>query len=114
MFYQLFGNIVPPEPLENFGGGSVSGGALGAFLNLIFNVMIVIGGVYAVFNFLLAGYAFLGAGDDPKKMAGAWAKIWQTIVGLVFLTGAFALAAIVGLILYQDATALLNPAIPVP
>ena len=69
-------------------------------------------GVYAVFNLVLAGYAFLGAGDDPKKVEGAWAKIWQTFLGLAFAAGAMTLAALISQILYGDPLQLLAPQIP--
>jgi uncharacterized membrane protein YesL len=44
-------------------------------------------------------------------MESAWAKIYQTIIGLVFLVGAFLLASIIGLIIFGRADALLNPSI---
>jgi hypothetical protein len=107
---QIFGKIEAPEALENF--GTVEGGALGKFLQVAINLLIVGAGIYALFNLILAGYAFLSAGDDPKKAAGAWAKIWQTIVGLLFVAGAFVLAAIFGKILFNDYSFLLKPVIP--
>ncbi len=107
---KLFGRIEPPKELSNF--GSIETGAIGNLLNLVLKVLIVGGGIYALFNLVLAGYAFLSAGDDPKKMEGAWAKIWQTALGLIFMAGAFVLAAIFGLLIFGDAGAILNPKIP--
>ena len=74
--------------------------------------MIVGAGIYAVINLVLAGYAFMSAGDDPKKVEGAWKKIWQTMLGLAFAAGAFTLAAIFGRIIFGKWDALLNPTIP--
>src|SRR3972149_9621283 len=95
-----FGQIKPPDALKNF--GTVEGGAIGSFLNLILKLLIVGGGIFALFNLVLAGYAFMSAGDDPKKMEGAWAKIWQTAMGLIFMAGAFVLAAIFGKLIFGD------------
>lgn len=108
---QIIGPIPRPNALDNF--GSVDPG-LGKFLNLIFNILVVGAGVYALLNFLLAGYAFMSAGDEPKKIQGAWAKIWQTILGLVVTAGAFALAGIFGWLIYGRPDALLQPVIPTP
>lgn len=108
--FQIFGTLTQPEALQNF--GSVQSGGLGKLLNLLFNVLIVAGGIYAVFNFILAGYAFMSAGDDPKKMEAAWGKIYQTAIGLVFLVGSFLLAAVFGQLILGDYGALLNPIIP--
>ena len=104
------GTIEPPEPLQRF--GDVQSGGLGNLLNLFLNILIVGGGIYALFNFILAGYIFLSAGGDSKKIEQAWAKIYQSVIGLVFMAGAFALAAIFGLLIFGDPEAILNPTIP--
>lgn len=106
------GTIQQPDALGNF--GTVEGGAVGTLLNLVFNVLIIVAGIYALFNFILAGYAFLSAGDDPKQMQGAWNKIYQSVIGLLFAAGSLVLAAIFGQIIFGDATFLINPSIPVP
>jgi len=106
----LFGEITPPDAIGKY--SSDPGLAIGSFLQLIFTFIIVGAGVYALFNLLTAGYSFMSAGDDSKKVAGAWAKIWQTLLGLAFTGGAFVLAAIFGQLLFGDATFLLKPKIP--
>ena len=73
--------------------------------------MAVIGGLFAFFNLVIAGYGFLSAGDDPKKIEAAWKKIWQSMLGLLFILGSFILAAIFGYLLFGDATAILKPKI---
>jgi len=74
--------------------------------------LIIGASIYALFNFVLAGYAFMSAGDDPKKVAGAWAKIWQTALGLAFSAGAFVLAALFGQLIFGKWDFILNPVIP--
>lgn len=106
----IFGTINPPSPLAKF--GEVSGGGIGNFLNLIIQLLIVGASIYALFNLILAGYAFLSAGDDPKKIEGAWAKIWQTVMGLLVVAGAFVLAAIFGQLIFGSWTFILEPVIP--
>src|SRR5258708_39206088 len=81
------GTVPLPKALNNF--GDVNSGGIGKLLNLLLMLIIVGGGIYALFNLVLAGYAFMGAGDDPKKVEGAWGKIWQTAMGLLFMAGEF-------------------------
>lgn len=105
-----FGVVSPPPSVQKFGG--VEEGGIGNFLNIIVKSLIVGAGIYALINLILAGYAFMSAGDDPKKVAGAWAKITQTIIGLSFAAGAFVLAAIFGQLIFGDPAFMLNPTIP--
>lgn len=102
----IIGEVNPPPGVRNIGGGGIEG--IPIFINMILNLLIVGAGIYAVINLVLAGYAFMSAGDDPKKMAGASAKIWQTLLGLAVAAGAFVLAAIFGKILFNDYDALLQ------
>lgn len=81
------------------------------FLSNVVRLLIVAGGLFALFNIILAGYGFMGAGDDPKKMAAAWAKIWQSLIGLLFVAGSLVLAALFGWLLFRDATIFLKPKI---
>jgi hypothetical protein len=105
----IFGNITPPDAIKKY---SDPGAGIGNLLNVVFRSMIVIAGVYALFNLIFAGYAFLSAGDDAKKVAGAWAKIWQSMLGLAISAGAFVLAAIFGQLIFGRWDFILNPSIP--
>lgn len=104
----IFGNVLPPTGVS----GDVSG--LPTFVNSIIKTLIAGAGLYALFNLVLAGYAFMSAGDDAKKVAGAWAKIWQTLLGLAIAAGSFVLAAIFGKIIFNDYNALLQFKVFVP
>lgn len=106
----MFGKIEAPEALKKF--GTVESGGIGNFLNLILRLMVIGAGIYALFNFVLAGYSFLSAGDDPKKIESAWAMIWQTALGLTVAAGAFVLAALFGWLIFGRPDAILNPTIP--
>lgn len=113
--WQIFGNIENPLKKINPGGygglGVGEGGGLISFLNNLLRLLAVIGGLFAFFNLVIAGYGFLSAGDDPKKIVAAWQKIWQSMLGLLFILGSFVLAAIFGYLLFGDATAILKPKI---
>ena len=105
-----FGTIKLPGNLS-VKYGDDPGVAIGKLIQIVVWVLIVGAGIYALFNFVLAGYSFLSAGDDPKKVAGAWAKIWQTALGLLVSAGAFVLAAIFGQLIFGQWDFILNPTI---
>ena len=103
-----FGQVTPPSGLSaRF--GTDAGIAIGRLIGLSLRVLVIAAGIYAVINLVLAGYSFMSAGDDSKKVAGAWAKIWQTLLGLAFIAGSFVLAAIFGKLIYGDYNAILSP-----
>lgn len=105
-----FGVINPPVAVTTR-FGTVSGGAFGSLINTVLNLFIVVAGVYAVFNFVLAGFSFLSAGGDPKKVENAWKKIYISVLGLAVAAGTYVLAALIGYLLFRDFDALLSPVI---
>ena len=105
-----FGTIKAPDALSKFGADP--GAAIGKLIQIVIWILIVGAGIYALFNFILAGYAFMSAGDDPKKVAGAWTKILQSALGLAFAAGAFVLAAIFGQLIFGKWDFIINPVIP--
>lgn len=107
----IFGNVALPPGVSKYGGVEGSPGGLVGFAGNIVRLLVVIAGLYAFFNLVIAGYGFMSAGGDPKKVEEAWAKIWQSLIGLLIILGSFVLAAIFGYMLFGDATAILRPQI---
>ncbi len=103
-----FGTVTVPQ--TNLGNDP--GTAIGKIIQLAIWILIIGASIYALFNFVLAGYSFLSAGDDSKKVAGAWATIWQSALGLAIAAGAFVLAGIFGKLIFNDWNFILNPQIP--
>lgn len=101
-----FGTVDNP-----LGYGDAFGGGLIILFNNILRLVFAGAGVFAFIKILMAGFGFLNAGGDPKKIESAWASIWQTIIGLAIIISAFAIAAIIGQIFFGSATAILNPRI---
>lgn len=105
-----FGAVPQPQGLSQF--GNEPGVAIGRLIQFGLRTLIVVACVYAVFNLVLAGYSFMSAGDDSKKVAGAWAQIWQTMLGVSVAAGSFVLAGIFGQLIFGDWNFLLRPTIP--
>ena len=102
---QIFGQIAPPPGVSKWAN---QGGLIG-FLTAILQTLIVLGGIWTLLNIILAGYKFISAGGKPEEISNAWAKIWQSLLGLLFIAGAFVLAAIAGQVIFGDPTAILKP-----
>lgn len=102
----IFGNINPPvdNPILTTDKGE------GIFI-LISNILKMAGyiaGLFFLVQMILAGFAYLSASGDPKKTEAAWAKIWQSLLGLIIVASAFVIASVVGYFLNID---ILNPTI---
>ncbi|MBI2591021.1 MAG: hypothetical protein HYW33_04125 [Candidatus Blackburnbacteria bacterium] len=104
----LFGKIKPPAKVTS----DVSG--LGNFIGAILRLLVIAGGVWALFNFIIAGYQFIQAGGDAKAVSAAWARIWQSLVGIVIIAASFLFAAIIGQIFFGSPTAILSPKLITP
>ncbi len=98
----IFGKITPPNFISENPSGLV------VLFNNLLRLLIVGGGIYALINFIIAGYLFMSAGNEPKKIDFAWAKIWQSMVGLLIIAVSFVIAALIGKILFGEATAILK------
>lgn len=101
-----FGTVTNPLPYK----GLTEGGTVLFFSNVL-RLVFVAAGIYAFVNFIIAGYQYMMAGGDSKALAAAWDRIWQTLLGLVLLVGSFALAALVGYIIFGNPGFILNPTI---
>lgn len=89
----ILGPITPPVNNPYF--NSPRGQGLFLFLGNIFKLVAVIAGIFMILQFITAGYGYISANADPKKIEAAWAKIWQSILGLVIIASAFVLTSLV-------------------
>lgn len=105
----FFGCISPPPGIKDYGSDPNVG--MINFANNILKIIIIGAGLYAFINIIVAGYQFLGAEGDVKKVESAWKKIWQSLLGLAFVAGSFVLAAIFGWLIFKDWQAILSPQI---
>ncbi len=109
----IFGEIKPPS------GGKVGGyesgfSGMSSFIKNLIYLIFVVAGLYALLNFIMAGFEFINAGGDSSKISKAWNKIWKSLLGLIIMIAAFALAAIVGQVLFGRWDFILKPTIPTP
>ena len=105
-----FNVLAPGTPLAT----STQGRGLIVLVSNLVRLMIVMAGVYALWNFILAGYQFLNAGGEPKNVAKAWERIWQSVLGLAIVASSLLIAMIVGWIVFGNFSALISPVLYTP
>ena len=78
-------------------------------LRNLFQLAIVAAGIFTLINLIIAGYEFISAQGNAEKVANAWNKIWQSLVGLLIVGAAFVIAALFGWLIFGDPTAIISP-----
>lgn len=107
----IIGVIKPTVGILNTPAIDASGKLTGVItlMNSVLKLAFIVGGIWALLNFIIAGYGFMSAGGESKEITKAWDRIWQSFMGLLFIVGSFLLAAVAGIILFKDPTAILQP-----
>ncbi len=107
----IFGNIQPPAALGRLPNTSTKGQGLFEFISIIIRLASTVAGLLFLMQIIMAGFGYLSASGDEKKVTAAWDKIWQSLIGLGIVAGAFIIVAVVERITGIKIT---NPDIPSP
>lgn len=103
----IFGDIQPP--LTGSYASVITG--LPLLISNIVRLITVVAGIWMFFNIIAAGFIYLTAAGDREKLTRALNMIWHSIVGLVIIMMAFAIAGVISQLLYGDPGTILRPVI---
>jgi hypothetical protein len=106
----IFGKITPPVGTPQFTPGREIDAVI-KILNVALNLVMIVGGMFALFNFIWAGFTYMNSHGDPKKISEVNSRLLFTVIGIVVLVLAPVGAAVIGIIVFKDATAILSPKI---
>jgi len=81
----------------------------GDFITVIIRFIIIIGGLFTLWQFLSGGLTFITSGGDKTKVQEAGNKITMSLIGLVIMAASFIIIAIISKLLFGDFTAILIP-----
>ena len=81
----------------------------GDFLSVIIRFLIIIGGLFTLWQFLSGGLAYITSNGEKTKIQEAGTRITTAITGLVIMTASFIIIAIISKLLFGDFTAILIP-----
>jgi hypothetical protein len=76
-------------------------------ISFLVTLMTTLGGLFFLYNAVMAGIYWLSAGGEQKKIQEARDRITQSVLGLIVLVFAYGLAGLIGRIVGID---VLNPA----
>lgn len=115
IFQNIIGKIYASDPVV--GTISIPGGVpsevakTGDFISSIIRLIMIVGGIFSLWQFLTGGLMFITSGGDKGKVAEAQQKFQMSLIGLVAMTGSFIIIAIVSQVLFGNPTQILNPEI---
>jgi hypothetical protein len=106
----FFGTINAPAALSAYG----ENGGLITFGSNMMRLAVIAGGIIALVNIFSAGYIYLTAGGDSKAHEKVMNKLTSSLWGLSLIILAPAIMAIMGFLLFKDASYFLKPQISGP
>lgn len=81
------------------------------FISGIIRFIIVIAGLFALWNLLMGGLGMITGAGDKGKIQEAQNKIFMSVLGLVIIAASFLIIGIVSKLLFNDFTFILDPQI---
>ena len=102
--------VISPPKFTNF--LDLKAGGLTGLISRVIALLLVIGGLFVLINLIIAGYLYIQGG--PQNMTNAWNKIWQSLLGIIIISAALLLTAIISWFVFGDPTFILTPTIPTP
>jgi hypothetical protein len=104
--YQLV--PIPTPPIKNFDD---SPGGLLTFITALIYFALTMGGIYVLFNIILAGYQYLSASGDAAKIGQAHQKILYSIIGILVMAASMLITSIISWAVFGDPGYILHPRI---
>ncbi|MDP2708765.1 MAG: hypothetical protein U1C50_04205 [Patescibacteria group bacterium] len=114
IFAGIFGTIDDPSKLtDGYGKLNDPNTGLISFINNLLGLVTTIAGIFVIVNFIIAGYLYLSSNGEPQKIIAAGNKILQSTIGIGVVAVVYIIAAVLGAILYNDPTKLLQPTVTI-
>lgn len=111
----VFGPIEAPvgvAALNKQAGKANSNIGLLIFISNMIKVVSIVAGIWVLFNFIMAGFTYITAAGDSGAYAKIGEKLALSATGLLLIVASYTIAGIISLIIFGDATYIINPQIP--
>ena len=99
------------SPITSYGDVNVG---LPTFISNVITIIFAAAGLFTFFTLMIAGFSYISAAGDTKKIEAATYSINMSLIGLVVMVAAAAVTGIVSYLLFGSATAILAPNITGP
>lgn len=110
----LFGTVEPPQGVKQYDeAAQAAGGEIGLilFFSRLIRLGTIVGGIFVMVNLLYAGWIYLSSAGDSSAHEKVSKIIVNSLLGLGVIVASYAIAGLVGLVFFGDATFILQPTI---
>lgn len=111
----VFGEIEAPAGVAELNDQAGTAGnniGLLIFISNMIKFATIIAGLWVMFNFISAGFTYVTASGDSGAYSKIGEKLSISVSGLVLIVGAYTIIGIISLLIFGDATYIINPDIP--
>ncbi len=112
---EIFGDVMTPPGVDKFqeseGAGDIG---LVFFISRVIQIGTIVAGLWVVANILMTSFTLFSSKGDAAAMTKVKDVISMSGVGLLLITTAYTIAGILGLLLFNDPTYIINPKISGP
>jgi hypothetical protein len=111
----VFGKIEAPAGVSELNKQAGTAGnniGLLIFISNMIKLVSVVAGVWVMFNFIIAGFTYITSAGDSAAYSKIGSNLSLSVSGLVLIVAAYTIAGILSLIIFGDATYIINPQIP--
>jgi hypothetical protein len=108
----VIGEIKLPASVDGAGYDKKTG--LMKFISNLIKFATIAGGLFVLYNLIMAGFIFISKSGDANAYAQLSEKVTMSIIGLMVIVLSYTIIGLVGLIVFKDATYILSPTIHGP
>ena len=113
---EVVGEIQAPPGVEKQINKAITSGAITAdenallfFISNMLKIVVILLGVWVIFNIILAGYDFINNKDSAAGRTKARDRLTMSVIGLLLIVAAYTVTGVIGAIFFGDAGFILNP-----
>ena len=104
IFQASFGMIEPPPGVDKWPDMAII-----PFIDYLIKIAAIIAGIWSLVNFVMAGYIYISSSGDSGAHQKVIDKMTMTVIGLAIIALSYTIAALLGLILFGDASFIISP-----
>ena len=109
----LVGSINVPQGVDLINADTGVEGGIGIiiFVSNMIKLFTMIGGVWILFNLFMAGFAYITGGGKSESSTKVKNYFTYSVIGLILMISAYAVAALIGLAFYGNSSYIISPTI---